>query len=85
MLIALLIAFAAATSIFGAILNGYGAAKHHHKILRRGQISWVISNTTWVSLYALVPEAVISLPVVFQLLTFGTFLLCALYAVFAQP
>jgi hypothetical protein len=81
MIITLLIALATLSSITGAILNGYGSGKDNKKILFLGQVSWVISNTTWVGLYLFAAAAVIALPVVFQLLTFGTFLVCASYSV----
>lgn len=81
MLVTLAIILATLTSITGALMNGYGAAKHNKKVLYYGQCSWVISNLTWVLLYSFATAVVIALPVIFQILTFGTFLACASYAV----
>jgi len=72
---------AAIFSIAGAIFNGYGTGIKNDKIIFYGQCSWVISNTLWIILYVCMPGAVALLPPTFQLITFGTFQVCATYSV----
>lgn len=62
-------------SMLGAILNGYGAGKHHYHILLYGQITWIISNLMWI-IYAIfiIPDI--------QVLVWITFFGAAIYGTF---
>lgn len=74
-----MIAVAMITSVLGAAFNGYGSAHTNVKHIFIGQILWVISNSLWMYLYVFQLNNVEALPGYYQIITFGTFLICAIY------
>lgn len=59
-------------SVAGAIFNSIGVERKNDELILTGQRIWVLSNTLWVSIIYRDPN---------QLITYGTFLVCAAYPV----